>query len=82
MGLGRKLIIFTEHRDTLNYLERRVTQLLGRREAVVAIHGAVPGMSGAALRPSLRPILRCKFSSPPTPRGRPETSGSAPDGQL
>ena len=41
-GQPRKLIVFTEHRDTLNYLERRITQLLGRREAVVTIHGAVP----------------------------------------
>ena len=41
-GKPRKLIVFTEHRDTLNYLERRITQLLGRREAVVAIHGGVP----------------------------------------
>lgn len=36
---GQKLVIFTEHRDTLNYLERRITTLLGRPEAVVTIHG-------------------------------------------
>lgn len=41
-GSPRKLIVFTEHRDTLNYLERRITRLLGVREAVVTIHGAVP----------------------------------------
>jgi len=41
-GKPRKLIVFTEHRDTLNYLERRITQLLGRRQSVVTIHGAVP----------------------------------------
>ncbi|MDL9978595.1 helicase-related protein [Microbacterium sp. ASV49] len=41
-GRPRKLIVFTEHRDTLNYLERRIVQLLGRQDAVVAIHGAVP----------------------------------------
>lgn len=40
-GLPRKLIIFTEHRDTLDYLRGRVTALLGRPEAVVAIHGGV-----------------------------------------
>jgi hypothetical protein len=39
--LRRKLIIFTEHRDTLNYLMRRIQTLLGRQEAVVAIHGGV-----------------------------------------
>ena len=36
---GQKLVIFTEHRDTLSYLERNVTTLLGRQEAVVVIHG-------------------------------------------
>ena len=37
----QKLVIFTEHRDTLNYLENRITTLLGRKEAVVMIHGGV-----------------------------------------
>jgi hypothetical protein len=37
----RKLIVFTEHRDTLNYLQQRIGRLLGRPEAVVAIHGGV-----------------------------------------
>lgn len=40
-GLQRKLIIFTEHRDTLNYLADRIRGLLGRHEAVVMIHGGV-----------------------------------------
>jgi superfamily II DNA or RNA helicase len=38
-GHRRKLIIFTEHRDTLNYLTERIRALLGRHEAVVNIHG-------------------------------------------
>lgn len=37
----QKLVIFTEHRDTLNYLEGRITTLLGSKEAVVAIHGGI-----------------------------------------
>ena len=37
----QKLVIFTEHRDTLNYLESRITTLLGRTEAVVMIHGGM-----------------------------------------
>jgi len=37
----QKLVIFTEHRDTLNYLEQRATTLLGRKEAVVIIHGGI-----------------------------------------
>ena len=40
-GHRRKLIIFTEHRDTLNYLQERITSLLGRPEAVVTIHGGM-----------------------------------------
>lgn len=37
----QKLVIFTEHRDTLNYLQGRITTLLGRQQAVVAIHGGM-----------------------------------------
>jgi len=37
----QKLVLFTEHRDTLKYLENRVTTLLGRPEAVVLIHGGM-----------------------------------------
>ena len=40
-SLRQKLVIFTEHRDTLKYLESRITTLLGRREAVVIIHGSM-----------------------------------------
>lgn len=41
MGHRRKLVIFTEHRDTLNYLTEKIRALLGRAEAVVTIHGGV-----------------------------------------
>lgn len=37
----QKLVIFTEHRDTLNYLQHRITTLLGRQTAVVTIHGGM-----------------------------------------
>ncbi|HEY3319882.1 MAG TPA: helicase-related protein [Planctomycetota bacterium] len=37
----QKLVIFTEHRDTLNYLDTRITALLGRKQAVVIIHGGI-----------------------------------------
>lgn len=37
----RKLIIFSEHKDTLNYLAERIRGLLGRSEAVVTIHGSM-----------------------------------------
>ncbi len=41
-GHRRKLVIFTEHRDTLTYLQRRLTTLLGRSDEVVVIHGSLP----------------------------------------
>jgi superfamily II DNA or RNA helicase len=40
-GWPRKFIIFTEHRDTLDYLQDRISSLLGRPDAVRAIHGGV-----------------------------------------
>ncbi|MBP3037449.1 DUF3883 domain-containing protein [Arthrobacter sp. zg-ZUI100] len=40
-GLPRKFIIFTEHRDTLGYLQARISSLLGKPDAVRAIHGGV-----------------------------------------
>ena len=40
-GWPRKLIVFTEHRDTLDYLTARIRSLLGRHHAVRAIHGGV-----------------------------------------
>jgi hypothetical protein len=40
-GLHEKLIIFTEHRDTLRYLTDRIRSLLGNEEAVVTIHGGM-----------------------------------------
>ena len=41
ISLERKLIIFTEHKDTLLYLERRLVNLYGRKDAVAVIHGGV-----------------------------------------
>ena len=38
-GRLHKLIVFTEHRDTLNYLQRKISDRLGDANAVVAIHG-------------------------------------------
>jgi len=37
----QKLVIFTEHRDTLRYLHENITTLLGKPEAVVTIHGSM-----------------------------------------
>lgn len=40
-GRSRKLIIFTEHRDTLYYLLPRVRAALGSADSAVAIHGGL-----------------------------------------
>jgi superfamily II DNA or RNA helicase len=40
-GWPRKFIIFTEHRDTLDYLQGRIGSLIGKPDAVRAIHGGV-----------------------------------------
>lgn len=40
-GQREKLIIFTEHRDTLNYLASKIRTLFGKDEAVVTIHGGM-----------------------------------------
>ena len=37
----QKLVLFTEHLDTLHYLADRITTLLGRADSVVQIHGGM-----------------------------------------
>lgn len=41
-GKLRKLIVFTEHRDTLNYLVKRIGGVLGGQQSIVTIHGGTP----------------------------------------
>lgn len=38
-GRQRKIIIFSEHRDTLNYLHAKIAGVLGNSDAIVTIHG-------------------------------------------
>lgn len=40
-GARRKLVLFTEHRDTLNYLNRRIATMTGAPETIVMIHGGL-----------------------------------------
>ena len=40
-GQREKLIIFTEHRDTLRYLSDKIRNLFGSDESVVTIHGGM-----------------------------------------
>lgn len=57
-GSRRKLLVFTEHRDTLNYLLARLQGFLGRPEAVVAIHGG--------MRREQRRVAQETFTQDPT----------------
>jgi SNF2 family DNA or RNA helicase len=50
----QKLVLFTEHRDTLNYLQRRIGTLLGRQEAIVVIHGSMGREDRMAAQESFR----------------------------
>ncbi|UVF77276.1 helicase-related protein [Gordonia mangrovi] len=56
-GERRKLIVFTEHRDTLEYLTRQIRNVLGNDEAVVTIHGGT--------RRSERKSVRERFTQDP-----------------
>jgi len=38
-GRLRKIIIFSEHRDTLNYLYQKIAGVMGNSDAIVTIHG-------------------------------------------
>ena len=60
-GHRRKLVIFTEHRDTLNYLEERIRTMLGQVEAVVSIHGGLNREARCGHKKASRRIKRCRF---------------------
>lgn len=38
-GRMRKIIVFSEHRDTLNYLHEKIGGVVGNKESIVTIHG-------------------------------------------
>ena len=65
----QKLVLFTEHRDTLRYLRERITTLLGREESVVVIHGSV-GREERRRKRSPRSMLSLNA------RNRPGSTGS------
>ena len=50
----QKLVLFTEHRDTLRYLQERITTLLGRETSVVVIHGSVAREQRLAVQEAFR----------------------------
>ncbi|MXW61888.1 MAG: DUF3883 domain-containing protein [Acidimicrobiaceae bacterium] len=49
-----KLIVFSEHKDTLTYLEERIAAELGRPEAVVVIHGGIKRHDRRAIQDRFR----------------------------
>jgi hypothetical protein len=51
---AQKLVIFSEHRDTLNYLKQRIGTLLGQPEAVVTIHGGMGREERAKVQEAFR----------------------------
>nr|WP_255450208.1 helicase-related protein [Skermania sp. ID1734] len=57
-GNRRKLIIFTEHRDTLEYLAAQLRNIVGRDDPVVVIHGGT--------RREERRRIRERFTNDPT----------------
>jgi len=53
-GQRRKMVIFTEHLDTLRYLRDRISTLFGREEMLVTIHGGVPREERRAIEDRFR----------------------------
>lgn len=51
---SEKIIIFTEHRDTLNYLTQKISALLAQKDAVVSIHGSMNRDARAAAEKNFR----------------------------
>ena len=79
----QKLVIFTEHRDTLNYLEQRITTLLGRKEAVVIIHGGIGRQERLKVQEAFKHDPDCAGTAGHRRGGRgDQPPARAPDGQL
>ena len=50
----QKLVLFTEHRDTLRYLQERIATLLGREKSIVVIHGGIGREERLAVQEAFR----------------------------
>lgn len=59
-GAPRKLIIFTEHRDTLDYLARQIRNVLGDDDAVLTIHGGTRRTDRKGIRERFTQEPRCQ----------------------
>lgn len=51
---GKKLVIFTEHRDSLSYLHDRMVTRVGRPEAIKVIHGGIGRKERLAIQEAFR----------------------------
>jgi superfamily II DNA or RNA helicase len=60
-GARRKVIIFTEHRDTLDDLTSRLRNHLGREDAVVTIHGGTRREDRKKAQETFRNDASCVF---------------------
>ena len=60
-GARRKVIIFTEHKDTLDDLVMRLTQHLGRDDAVITIHGGTKREDRKKAKETFEQNERCVF---------------------
>ncbi|GAA2535931.1 helicase-related protein [Microbacterium mitrae] len=60
-GTRRKVIIFTEHKDTLDDLVMRLTQHLGRDDAVITIHGGTKREDRKKAKETFEQNERCVF---------------------
>lgn len=60
-GARRKVIIFTEHKDTLDDLVTRLTQHLGRDDAVITIHGGTKREDRKKAKETFEQDERCVF---------------------
>ncbi len=53
-SLHQKLVLFTEHRDTLRYLRERIATRIGREGAIVVIHGGIGREERLAVQEAFR----------------------------
>lgn len=60
-GARRKVIIFTEHKDTLDDLVARLTNHLGREDAVVTIHGGTKREDRKKAKETFEQDPKCVF---------------------
>lgn len=60
-GARRKVIIFTEHKDTLDDLVVRLTNLLGRDDSVVTIHGGTKRTDRKKAKETFEQDEKCIF---------------------